>query len=90
MVRVELTAHLCRFFPDLRPTDVSAAPVAEAIRALDRRYPGLARYVLDDDGSLRRHVNVFVGRRAVEDRTALSDPLGADDVVYVFQALSGG
>ena len=52
--------------------------------------PTLRGYVLDDQGALRRHVAVYVNGAAVRDRTRLSDPLGSDDEVYVFQALSGG
>ena len=50
----------------------------------------LRSYILDDQGRLRRHVNVFVGGQMVADRLALSDPVGPRDEIYVLQALSGG
>ena len=90
MARVEFTAHLKRFFPDLVGVDVSGATVAELIRELEELHPGLAAYLVDERGALRQHVNVFVGQRMVRDREALSDPVGDGDEVYVFQALSGG
>lgn len=89
MVRVELTPHLARFFPGLSVEDVPARTVADVVRELDRRHPGLAGYLVDETGALRKHVNVFVGRRMVADRVELSDPVG-EEGVYVFQALSGG
>jgi sulfur-carrier protein len=52
---------------------------------------GRARgYVLDDQGRLRHHMAVFVAGRQLEDRDGLTDAVGPDDTVDVFQALSGG
>ena len=93
MARVELTAHLRRFFPDLAAqggVEVAGATVAELIGGLEELHPGLASYLVDEHGALREHVNVFVGRRMVSDRVGLSDAVSDEDHVYVFQALSGG
>jgi hypothetical protein len=35
-------------------------------------------------------VNVFVNSQMIADRQGLSDAVGPDDEVFVFQALSGG
>jgi molybdopterin converting factor small subunit len=90
MARVELTAHLRRFFPDLAGVEVAGSTVAELIAGLEELHPGLAAYLVDERGALRQHVNVFIGRRMVSDRTTLSDAVRDDDHVHVFQALSGG
>lgn len=90
MAHVQFTPHLLRFFPDLRPGAVEGGTVAEVVRALDARHPGLGDYIVDERGALRQHVNIFVGKALVRDRDALSDPVGPDDEVFVFQALSGG
>ena len=55
-----------------------------------RQDPLLRSYILDDQGRLRRHVNVFVAGRMVADRRSLSDAVGPEDEIYVLQALSGG
>ena len=47
-------------------------------------------YVLDDQGALRRHMNIFINGEPIRDRTALSDPVSDRDEVFVMQALSGG
>ena len=52
--------------------------------------PALRGYILDDQGALRRHVNVYVNGELVRDRARLADPVGGDDRIYVFQALTGG
>jgi molybdopterin synthase sulfur carrier subunit len=91
MARVEFTRHLVRFFGDLEAAqDVDGGSVAEIVAALEVRHPGLAGYLIDERGSLRQHVNIFVGDRPVRDRVALSDPVGPTERIFVLQALSGG
>jgi hypothetical protein len=92
MARVELTRHLHRFFPVLAQDEiqVEGATVAEVVRALDRLAPGIAFYICDERGRLRRHVNVFVEEQRIADRETLSDPVGPTSRVFVMQALSGG
>jgi sulfur-carrier protein len=75
---------------DARDTHVEGATVADALAACFALDPSIERYVLDDQGAVRRHVAVFVNGALVADRAGLSDPVGADDEVYVMQALSGG
>lgn len=54
------------------------------------RVPRLRGYVLDDQGALRQHVNVFVNDETVRDRDCLADAVAPLDEVFVFPALSGG
>ena len=90
MPHVTFTRHLRQFFPKLEAGDVPGATVREVLDELDRRHPGLASYIVDETGRLRRHVNVFVGDDRIRDRDRLGDPLAPDDRVFFLQALSGG
>ena len=90
MAYVSYTRHLTKFFPTLTEGEVPGTTVREVVDELNRRYPGFASYVVEDNGRLRRHVNVFVGDEPIRDRAALSDKLGPDARVFILQALSGG
>lgn len=70
--------------------DVSGATVCEALAQVFDANPRLRRYVLDDQGALRKHMLVFVDGAPARDRVHLSDPVGADSEIFVMQALSGG
>lgn len=89
MPRVTFTANLQRHLsaPSL---EVGGAVVREVLEAVFAEQPLLRSYILDDQGRLRRHVNVFVNSVMVADRAGLSDAVSPTDEVYVFQALSGG
>ena len=89
---VQMTQHLYRFFPQLenRTITVPAGSIADVLRAVNEIAPGFADYVLDEQGALRRHVNLCVNDTVVIDRKTLSDRVPDDGTVYIFQALSGG
>ena len=71
-----------------RETD--ARTLGEALAVIFAEQPRLRGYILDDQGSLRKHLAVFVDGRPVRDRQSLSDALCEESRVYVIQALSGG
>jgi molybdopterin synthase sulfur carrier subunit len=63
---VRLTRHLLRFFPGLETRlSVDGQTVAEVLAALDTQYPGLAGYIIDERGTLRKHANIFVDKERV-------------------------
>ena len=70
--------------------ELSGNTVGELLAQAFLEHPRLRGYVLDDQGSVRKHITVFINDRTIADRDSLSDPVDADDCVYVFQALSGG
>ena len=91
MAQVRFTSHLKRFFPDLKNgTVVDGRTVSEVVAALNLRHPGLGDYIVDERGALRQHVNIFVGEDLVRDPEHLQDPVSAETVLYIMQALSGG
>ena len=89
MPRVSFTANLQRHL-DCPTVEAEGATVAAVLDAVFAGNPRLRSYILDDQGRLRRHVNVFVADRPVADRAGLSDPVPAGAEMFVFQALSGG
>lgn len=89
MPTVAFTSALQRFLP-VPATQVVGATVHEALAAVFASRPALRGYILDDQGVLRRHVNVFVNGELVRDRVRLTDPVKDEDEIYVFQALTGG
>jgi sulfur-carrier protein len=91
MPAVKFTTHLEKFFPGItQGVTVQAGTVAEVVVALEGQFPGLAAYLVDEQGALRKHVNIFVDDDLIHDRQRLTDPLTDSNRVYVFQALSGG
>lgn len=92
MPHVEMTQHLFRFFPQLdkQELEVPAGSVIKALLAINEIAPGFTDYLLDDNGALRRHVNLSINGKMIIDKVTLSDQIPENGTVYIFQALSGG
>jgi hypothetical protein len=89
MAQVFFTTNLQRHVP-CPPREAPGVTVREVLETVFATNPTARGYVLDDQGTLRKHMIVFVNGEQVHDRTGLSDPVGPADQVYVMQALSGG
>lgn len=89
MGTLSFTANLRRHV-DCPPVTIAAGTVRDALEAAFAVRPMLRSYVLDEQGRLRKHVNIYVNDRLIADRTTQADRIGVSDNVFVFQALSGG
>ena len=86
-VTITLPPALVRLFPGAdRRLEVSATTVAEAIDALEARWPGMRDRLCDPTPKLRRQINGFVGGQKATLTTPLAD--GADVVILL--AIVGG
>lgn len=87
---------LVTFAPQLQrhvpcpPQRVPAGTLDAVLRAAFTAAPMIERYVLDEQGAVRKHVAVFVNNEIIPNRSDLSQPLAEGDAVWVIQALSGG
>jgi len=89
MARLIFTQQLSRFSA-VPQVDTGAAHLRAGLDSAFAVNPLLRGYVLDEQGHLRENVVVFIDGRRCHDRVRLDDPLQADSIVYILQALSGG
>jgi sulfur-carrier protein len=90
MVTVRFTKALKRFFPDLIESTSYAGTILDILLELNNQYPGFKNYILDEQGALRKHVNIFIDGDMIQDRKFLTDTIGENSEIYIIQALSGG
>ena len=90
MPSVNFTQALKRFYPQLESLNLEANTVKEVLEAVELQFPGIKSYLVDDQGRLRKHVNVFVNGSLIKDREKLMDAVSSDSEIYIMQALSGG
>jgi molybdopterin synthase sulfur carrier subunit len=90
MPTVKFTHALRRFFPGLENMPAKGNTLAEILHEIELNHPGVRSYLLDEQGYLRKHVNIFIDGTIIKDRTALSDLFSENSEIYIIQALSGG
>jgi molybdopterin synthase sulfur carrier subunit len=60
--------------------------VQEVLRALEQQHPRTVGWVLDEQGRIRQHVNVFVNGELIREDL----PLAPEDRVHVLPSITGG
>ncbi|HET9421558.1 MAG TPA: MoaD/ThiS family protein [Nocardioides sp.] len=68
----------------------SGTTLAEVLDDLDANYTGIKARVLDDEGNLRRFVNVYVGNDDVRFLDNLETPTPDGTQISVIPAVAGG
>ncbi len=86
MVNVIIPSPLYSYTSGAKSVDVAGASVSEAIKDLDRRYPGLKFRIVDEQEQIRTHIRVFVN----DEIATLATPLREGDEMAIVAALSGG
>jgi sulfur-carrier protein len=69
---------------------VEGQTVGEVLRALDSEHPGFADRLLDDEGGLRKFVNVFVADDDVRFMDGLDTAVPDGETVAIIPAVAGG
>lgn len=70
--------------------ELSGATVGEVVAALIADYPGLQSNLLDDDGNMRKFINVYVNDEDIRFLDKLDTPVEAGAEVAILPAVAGG
>lgn len=91
-VTFHLPGPLCPFAGGSGRVTIDALPatVGEALAALGALHPGVVDRVMTEEGRVRPHVNVFVGRESIRYTGGLATPLPAAAEISIIPAVSGG
>ena len=69
---------------------VTGESVGAVLQDLVSEYPGLKENLLDDEGSVRKFVNVYVNDEDIRFLEKLDTPVEATDEVTILPAVAGG
>jgi len=89
-VTVRVPAQLRSLTAGNREVTVPAGSVLDVIKALDAAHPGLQERLLDETGTLRRFVNVFVADEDVRFLDGLATVVQPGQAVSIVPAVAGG
>lgn len=86
MALVRLRGPLKRLAGDCSEHALDGDSVGELLAALEQAHPAMSGWILDERGTVRRHINVFVNGELGRQDTQVSD----EDRIDVLPAISGG
>ncbi len=90
MAVIKFTRNLNRYYPTLGPVNTDKPTLRGVLDDVNKQFPGIIDYILDEQGNIRKHVHVFIGKEAIRDRNNTDIEIEKESDIYVMQALSGG
>jgi molybdopterin converting factor small subunit len=69
---------------------VPAATVTELLNQVVEQYPSVRFHLLDSNGNLRKHFNVFVNGTHIRDLNGMDTTLNEEDKVILMASAAGG
>ena len=89
-VTIKLPTILRKFAGNEARVSAEGATLAEVLKDLESRYPGITKNVIAEDGGLHRFINVYVNDEDVRYLGALESPVADGDTVSILPAVAGG
>ena len=89
-VNVRIPAPLRTLTADQELVSIEGATLGDVVQNLEASYPGMRERLCEDDGELRRFVNVFVNGEDVRFLSGLASELAEGDEVSIVPAVAGG
>ncbi len=90
MSTVFIPTPLRRLTAGASKLEIVGASVGEVIQALESDYPGIAEKVLDQDGEVKRFINVFKNDDEIRSLEGLKTPVQESDRISIVPAMAGG
>ena len=90
MASVRIPTPLRKLTNEIDVVNTEAATLGEAIDGLEREYPGIKDRLCDEQGELRRFVNVYINGEDVRFLDNLGTRLKSGDDVSIVPAVAGG
>jgi molybdopterin converting factor small subunit len=69
---------------------IPASTAAELIEKIIEQYPAVRFHLVDSEGNLRKHFNVFVNGTHIRDLNGMDTPLQEQDRVILMASAAGG
>jgi molybdopterin synthase sulfur carrier subunit len=89
-VRVLIPTPLQRLTQNQVEVTVEGGDIREIISNLEVQFPGVKARLCDEDGALRRFVNIYINEEDIRFLKGESTPLKDGDEVSIVPAIAGG
>jgi molybdopterin converting factor small subunit len=91
-ITFRIPTYLAAFAGDSNSIILDGSPgtVTDALTALWAAHPALRDRILDEQGEVRQHINIFVGNECIRFTGGLSTPVPQNAELLIVPAVSGG
>jgi len=90
MATVRIPTPLRKLTNGQEEVSVAGANIAELLANLEAEFPGLKERICDDQGKVRRFVNIFANDEDIRFLQSLETPVSDSDEISIVPAIAGG
>lgn len=90
MAKVRIPTPLRKLTNGAEEVTASGGTIGELINSLEKAHPGLKERICDDQGKVRRFVNIFANDEDIRFLKGLETPVKDTDEVSIVPAIAGG
>jgi molybdopterin synthase sulfur carrier subunit len=90
MPTVRIPAPLRKLTNNQEEVPATGTSLGDILDELNKTYPGFAERILDEQGEIRRFVNIFVNDEDVRFLQERNTPVKEADVISIVPAIAGG
>ena len=88
--KVRIPTPLRKLTKEQETVSASGANIGEVLNDLEMQYPGIKERLCDEQGQLRRFVNVYVNDEDIRFLEGIKTPIKAGDSLSIVPAVAGG
>jgi len=89
-VRVRIPTPLRRFTAGAEEVGVGGTTISTVVDDLEHKFPGIKERLCDEQGRVRRFVNIYVNGDDIRFLNSLDTPVRDGDEVSIVPAIAGG
>ncbi len=90
MTTVRIPSPLRRYTNGQGKVEGSGDTIAQLISHLEAQYPGIKPRLCEEDGQLKRYVNIFVNGEEIRTLQGADTPVSDKDEISIIPAMAGG
>jgi len=90
MATVRIPTPLRKLTDGKEEVSARGTTIAEVLNDLEANYPGIKARICDENGQVRRFVNIFANDEDIRFLSNLDTPVGDKDEVSIVPAIAGG
>jgi sulfur-carrier protein len=89
-VRIRIPTPLRKLTRDQAEVESNGGTIRDVVEDLEKQFPGFKERMCDDQGELRRFVNVYVGEEDIRFLKGLDTEIPEGELVSIIPAVAGG
>lgn len=90
MATIRIPSPLRRYTDGQSKVESAGANILELIDNLEAQHPGVKSRLCDNNGQIKRYVNVFINGEEIRTLQGVETPIADKDEVSIVPAMAGG